>query len=475
MLAVYGILLLLCALVITIAHLDERRSQREQSLERLGSVTSTLSVQLNGNHVDLLREKYQLPGLVIKNTQDAWYYVMHDHLRKAAERLALEQPLQVLAYDSVQRELQVIVTSDVEPSFRTPWKGDASEILEVYGQGGRIQGEDKDGRDLIAFDVMYNDAGQVAGIILGRVSSAEAVANATSALWRNLGIAVILFILAGIALFTSVGRWLKRDEDEHHALQERHAGMSDSIAYAAKIQRALVPPPSAYAASFSSAFVIDRPKDMVSGDFHWLHRVDEHTSFVAAADCTGHGLPGAMMAAIGCSLLNEVIPNHPEKDPAELLAMINTRMVTTLHQQGRKRGAGDGMDMALCRVDRRAQEILFAGAFRPLYWLHRGRISVINGDRKPIGGSHHELERRFTVHRLAYEPGDRIYLFSDGYVDQNGGPEQKRFMTERLRSLLDRHQHMPLHEQAGMLEHAFAEWKGDLEQVDDVCLLGIAV
>jgi serine phosphatase RsbU (regulator of sigma subunit) len=475
MIAVYGILILLCVAVMTMAHVDEHRRQREQALELLGSVTSTLAVQLNGEHVDLLRSKYQEPGLVIRNTQDAWYYVMHDHLRKAAERLQMDQGLQVLAFDSSRNELQVIVTSDIEPRYRAPYSHHTADILAHYEEGALLRkGRDSD-EQLIAFDVLRNEAGQVSGIVLGSISGAAAAAQATATLWRNMLFALLLFVLAGIALFTSAGRWLQQDNAAHQALQQRHAGIADSIAYAGKIQRALAPPAALYDELFKGAFIIDRPKDMVSGDFHWVHRVDEHTCYVAAADCTGHGLPGAMIAAIGCSLLNEVVPNHADKDPAELLSMLNTRLVTTLHQQGQKRGAGDGMDMALCRVDRRAQEILFAGAHRPLYWLHGEKLTVINGDRKPVGGSHQQLDRRYTVHRLAYTPGDRIYLFSDGYVDQFGGPEGKRFMSMRLHALLSEHRHLDMAGQRDMLERAYLEWKGTTEQVDDVCVLGLAV
>jgi serine phosphatase RsbU (regulator of sigma subunit) len=133
------------------------------------------------------------------------------------------------------------------------------------------------------------------------------------------------------------------------------------------------------------------------------------------------------------------------------------------------------MDIALCRVDRAQREILFAGAFRPLYWMHDGQLTVINGDRRPIGGNQHDAERRFTVHRLAYHAGDRIYLFSDGYVDQFGGPDGRKFMATRLSAILQQHQHLPLALQAEELERAFDAWKGAHEQMDDVCVLGLAV
>jgi serine phosphatase RsbU (regulator of sigma subunit) len=226
---------------------------------------------------------------------------------------------------------------------------------------------------------------------------------------------------------------------------------------------------------FADVFVIDRPRDTVSGDFHWFLRSDEDTCLVAAADCTGHGVPGAMVAAIGRSLLNEVVHAHPDDDPAQLLAHLDARMRNTLNQQSRGRSGGDGMDIALCRIDRARKELLFAGAHRPLYWMHNGQLTVINGDRLPVGGARRIGERQFSVHRIAYHAGDRIYLFSDGYVDQFGGPEGARFMTARFNDMLLRHQHLDMAGQMEVLERAFLDWKGGGQQVDDICVLGLEV
>lgn len=472
--AVYATLLAVCVLAIGKVHHDTKRTARKEAISRLGDATALLASQLNGDHVGLLLGKYPGTGLLIKHTQDAWYYVMHDHLRRATERLGLESPLLLLAPDSAQRTLLTIATAEQRPDLRAPYHGDAAAILTALAQGERhlvLPGED----GLVAFNEVHDGAGRTAGIVLGRMSLAETEAAATSTLRQHALLAMVLFAMAALFLFGSVGRWLRRDEDLHAALRQRQDRVDDGIAYAAKIQRALAPGPDVYRELFEDAFVIDRPKDVVSGDFLWAHRVDDHVRYVAAADCTGHGLPGAMMATIGCALLNEVVPRNTHLEPAELLGLLNTRLLTTLHQQGRKRGAGDGMDLALCRIDRSRREILFAGAHRPLYWYHHGRISVINGDRKPIGGAHHEPDRRFTTHRLAYDPGDRIYLFSDGYVDQFGGPGRERFMSDRLRRLLQEHRHLSMQEQARLLEEAFLSWQGREEQVDDVSMLALAV
>lgn len=473
--AVYAVLLVLCLAVIIIVHRGEQKSQQAQGLAQLRSITSTLSEEIGANNVVALAERYDSRGMVIKNTQDARYYVLHERLRKSALKNGLIAPLELVIHDQQKQEIQVIVTSEATPRFRDRWAGDQARLLTLFGQAGNMEQGTEAQRELIAFDAVSDEAGSTVGMIVARAPKSTYAQSSTASLLRNIGIAVLLFGIAGFLLFRYVGRWLKVDEEAQQKLKERHEDMHDSIAYAGKIQRSLVPSALLYDELFADSFVIDRPKDLVSGDFHWVYRIDDNACFVAAADCTGHGLPGAMMAAIGCSLLNEIVPANAHKDPAEVLSILHTRMVATLNQQGKQRGAGDGMDVALCRVDRKNNEILFAGAFRPVYWVHQGQLSVINGDRRPVGGGHIGEERKFTAHKLAYAAGDRIYLFSDGYVDQFGGPEQKRFMTARLSELLVAHRDLPLKEQAQVLEKAFLDWKGAGPQVDDVCMLGLAV
>lgn len=466
----FGTLLVLCAAVIAAAHWHEMKSQREEALDRLATIASGLADQIPARHASLLLEKYTSPGLIIKPTQDARYYVVHGQLRKAAARNGMESPLLLVTKDE-RGDLVIVATSEERPRFRASLDLDAP-LRDLYETGGHaVVGDELNFLAPLADE----QTAMTTSAILARSPASAAMSAAYAALWRNIAIALLLFGLAALVLFRSVGRWVQQTEADKLALASRNLDITDSITYAAKIQRALVPPPQAYRELFTGAFVIDRPKDLVSGDFHWCHRLNDDVCIVASGDATGHGLPGAMMAAIGCSLLNEIVPMNADKDPAELLNLLNTRVVTTLHQQGQKRGAGDGMDIALCRIDRRQREILFAGAFRPLYWLHEGQLSIINGDRKPVGGSHQDLDRKYTCHRLVYSAGDRIYLFSDGYVDQLGGPEHKRFMTTRLHQLIEANKHMPLDHQAELLEKAFLDWKGAEEQVDDVCMLGIAV
>lgn len=476
LLVLFATLFAVGAALVAWSHTATRRTLRHEAVARLGGIAGTLSSAIDGSRVTRLLEKYDARGMLVHSAQDPWYYVLHENLRKAAEANRLSMPLRLVAHDARKQALQVVVTSAAAPALREPYEGPSgSAIIEAIAAGridpGRAIAADR----VLAFCAVRNGRGRVVAALVAEMPTAELDALARGRLQRNAGLLVLALVVIGGFLVRSVGTLVRREELARSALQERHDGVTDSIAYAGKIQAALVPRPERYGEVFAEHFVLNRPKDVVSGDFHWMHRIGDQVCLVAQADCTGHGLPGAMMAAIGCSLLNELATQHPDMDPAELLALLNRRMIQALDQRGGVAGAGDGMDIALCRVDRAQREILFAGAFRPLYWVHDGQLTVINGDRRPIGGNQHDAERRFTVHRLAYHAGDRIYLFSDGYVDQFGGPEGRKFLASRLHAMLEEHQHLPLALQAEVLERAFDAWKGVREQVDDVCVLGLAV
>lgn len=470
-----AVLVLLVCIGLQVNYQKDRTDLARTRLEQLDVATRSAAALINADHIALLLEKYPASGVLLKPTQDPWFYVLHDQLRRTASVHPDLPPLLVLRKDDRFNGLVQLAGSDPGVRWLSPYSAGTPELLAHYVQGGTLTIA-QDGQTWAAHVVpVMGSTGRQEGIVLGRVDVVSAQAQALSNLWRNAAFASALLLFIGMLLHRSVGMWLRREEQERMQLSTAHARITDSLAYAGRIQRALVPDRSVYAAHFTDAFLIDRPKQVVSGDFHWFHRIDADVCLVATADCTGHGVPGAMMAAIACSVLNEVAARLPQSDPAELLSELNQRLIAVLHQEGLVRGAGDGLDIALCRIDRRTNTILFSGAMRPLYWWHGGQLSVINGDRRPVGGAQHGQVRQFTCHRLAYNEGDRIYLFSDGYVDQLGGPAGERFMTTRLQEILRSHATLPLNEQGRVLEHTFDQWQGGQEQLDDVCMLGLAV
>ncbi len=252
------------------------------------------------------------------------------------------------------------------------------------------------------------------------------------------------------------------------ALQKKE--ITDSILYASRIQSAILPPWEPVTRLFRDHFIIYIPRDIVSGDFYWFR--EHHGRILAvAADCTGHGVPGAFMSMLGLSALND-LANTRFTRASQFLNELRERVINALHQTGREGEAKDGMDISLCIIDPKKQELQYAGAFNPLYLIRGKELKEIKGDKMPIGIFDRGL-KPFTNHVIKYEPGDTIYLFSDGFIDQFGGERERKYKSSRFRDLLVSIQEEPLSRQKELLEEAFLAWKGALDQVDDILIIGI--
>lgn len=261
-------------------------------------------------------------------------------------------------------------------------------------------------------------------------------------------------------------------------LEHAYKEIRDSITYAKRIQGAILPKTHVLQKSFENAFVLYKPKDIVCGDFYWFNKVGDEL-VVVAADCTGHGVPGALMTVIGNSLLNQIV-NASTTSPAQILNQIDRKLIETLRQHTELNSNGgieisinDGMDLAICRCRMSKNEIVFSAAKRPLYIFKKGEWIEIKGNKFPIGGSQHYGEKIFTEHKLMMQPGDTIYMFSDGYQDQFGGPDQKKFMVKQFRELLTKIQPLSMDEQCKTLDNAIVNWQGNNEQTDDVLVIGL--
>ncbi len=248
-------------------------------------------------------------------------------------------------------------------------------------------------------------------------------------------------------------------------LSMKNKDIMDSIAYAKRIQFAILPPDI----PFDNTFILFKPKDIVSGDFYWINSVG-NKEFIAAVDCTGHGVPGAFMSFIGFTSLNKIIIEQGISEPAEILNHLNEEVAFTLHQKGED-VVKDGMDIALACYSKETREIEYAGAFNPLIIVRKGDLIETKADRFAIGHST-EQRKKFTNHKHILEPGDLIYLFSDGFADQFGGPEEKKFKTAGLKELLVTIHQYSLDRQRDILEKTFNDWKADNEQIDDVLIIG---
>lgn len=282
---------------------------------------------------------------------------------------------------------------------------------------------------------------------------------------------VVLLLIIGYLLWTAY-RAKKRS---NAIFKEKNKKINDSIDYALRIQRSVLLSPEEIEKIVPKFFVYYRPLQNVSGDFYWFSKVKNYT-VVAAVDCTGHGVPGAFMSLIGNNLLNQIINDKQELSPGRILDQLHAGVVKTLNQEYSLENAQDGMDISLCVINNDNLEMQYAGAMNPVYVMKKSGIEVVKGTIKPIGGLfRRKKDKGFEETTIQLEKGDRIYLFSDGYMDQFGGPENKKFNISRFKDMLLEFKEEPMDYQVDKLDTTFENWKGNTEQIDDVLVIGIEI
>lgn len=261
--------------------------------------------------------------------------------------------------------------------------------------------------------------------------------------------------------------------EQKELITEKNKEITDSINYARRIQDAMLPSHKILNEYFKENFVFYKPKDIISGDFYWATRKGDMV-FIAAADCTGHGVPGALMSMIGISFLRQVINEMNITDPAQVLNRIHEMVLSALNEDVSVRGSKDGMDMALLMVDIGKRKAAFAGSVRPLYIMDKSGLRIIKGDRYSIGGIK-TMEESFTTVNIDLSSSTSFYMFSDGFADQFSEHSGKKFMVKALQNLLSEITVLPMEEQHRKISQVFNDWKGKLEQTDDVLLMGLKV
>ncbi|MBL4655600.1 MAG: SiaB family protein kinase, partial [Bacteroidia bacterium] len=265
-------------------------------------------------------------------------------------------------------------------------------------------------------------------------------------------------------------------KDKNAELAQKNKDIIDSIKYAKRIQEAILPRTDTIHEALPNSFILYKPKDIVSGDFYWFSKItvdNEDIVIIAAVDCTGHGVPGAFMSMIGNDLLNQIVIENRQTEPAKILEQLHVGVLTALKQTDEDSNTKDGMDIGLCAIKYAKREVQFAGAFRPLLILRDGELIEVKGDRYSIGGYQKEEVRTFTNHKLEIKENDIIYIFSDGCVDQFGGKYNKKFMSRRLKSTLIELQEKGMQVQEKIIGDILEKWRGDFEQTDDIIMIGI--
>ncbi len=283
----------------------------------------------------------------------------------------------------------------------------------------------------------------------------------------------------------------RRIETQRDLVTEQKEAITDSIEYSKKIQKAILSPDKLINKLVPNNFILNKPRDIVSGDFYWFKEINGKI-FIAVADCTGHGVPGALMSMLGISALNNIVAKNNILSAGNILDELRLRIIESLHQSGKSGGSKDGMDISLCIIDKETLELNYAGANNPIY-IVRSNLSndgienysasdkseyhtlyIINPDKMPIG-IYTSNVNNFSDKKVKLTPEDTVYMFSDGYPDQFGGPNDKKFKYKQLRDLLLNIQSHSIKEQGLILDNTIEKWKGNKNQIDDILFVGFKV
>ena len=341
-------------------------------------------------------------------------------------------------------------------------------------------------RDLAEMQVKFETEQKQREIeLLGKEKEVQDLRLTKQIAVRNMVIA--FSVLALIMLLLIYGRYRAKKkanealdkknqeiEQQKKTVEEKNHEITSSIEYAKRIQDAIMPSMDEIRAALPNSFVYYRPKEIVSGDFYWFAK-QKDTSFIAAVDCTGHGVPGAFMSMIGNDHLNQIVNVEQRSKPDEILNRLHHEIQVTLKQKHGVTDNHDGMDIALCAINHSENKMLFSSANRYLYMIREGQLSELKGDHFNLGGIMHEDVRHYNLHEIDMQKGDVFYIFSDGVSDQFGGVKSKKFGYKRLKELLMELHQKPMEEQKSIFEKTLIDWMGDGDQIDDFLLIGIRI
>jgi serine phosphatase RsbU (regulator of sigma subunit) len=289
----------------------------------------------------------------------------------------------------------------------------------------------------------------------------------------SVGVGLLLVLVFSGLLFSRfriTQRQKKIIERQRDIVEEKNKEILDSITYAKRLQDAILPPLGVIKKYLPESFVLYKPKDIVAGDFYWMERSDDMI-FIAACDCTGHGVPGAMVSVVCSNALNRTVKEFHITETGKLLDKVRELVIETFEKSESE--VKDGMDISLCSIDKNTRKIYWSGAYNPLWYMQNNELKELTADKQPIGKQ--ENQKPFKTHLIDLQNGDILYLFTDGYADQFGGPKGKKFKYKQLQEKLLAISSFNMDKQKEILDETIETWKSGMEQTDDVCIIGIRV
>ena len=430
------------------------------------------ALELNNRSIPYYEKVGDQQGLMeVYNNLGQVYYRKGDNEKSIAyNRLALKISQEAGVAASVREASKSLY----ESYKKTGRYKDALEMYETYiTMKDSIKNEESQ-KEMMKQEISYNFEKQKAldeKEHEKELAVAEEKENKQKVISVAVGIGLLLVLLFAVFVVKRLQLTRKQKyiiEHQKDLVEEKQKEILDSITYAKRLQEAILPPENAVKQLFPESFILYKPKDIVAGDFYWMEKVGD-VVLIAVADCTGHGVPGAMVSVVCSNALNRAVLEFGITDPGTILDKTRELVLETFAKSDTD--VKDGMDISLASVNVKTGELKWAGANNPLWYIEGGEFKEIIANKQPIGSSVNP--QPFTTHTLKLGKGDQFFLFTDGYADQFGGDKGKKFKSRPIKEMLLQNAALPANAQKEKLETIFTNWKTNIEQVDDVCILGV--
>lgn len=483
LLIVFLTILGITSFFITFGYFNQLANYEEAVLDQLMGVVSGLAVDFDGDKHQELVQQHQWRDDISAYGQNPTYDSLAKTLALAQKANNLKSPIFTMFYDDEERIFLFAISSDTSSlAFRHKYEMYPNILLEQMDEGGKIDRYDSEtGEWISAFYPIRNSHGHVVGLIQADVEFGAFKKMAFDQFKQQALISFIVILLIAIGLYPYVRGVLREDEElkmelveQKHLIEERNKDLQESLNYAGQIQETMLPSAKMFEQTLPSSFVFYQPKEKVSGDFFWIKKEGKEV-FLALSDCSGHGIPGALMSMIGLSKLTSIHSHHPNYAPHEILDKMDQEISESLSVKSYHTDTTDSMEVGVCKINPVDKKVVFSGGMVDLFLVRNGEIIEYKGERFPVGGGDAYEKGKFSQTIIKAEEGDAFYMFSDGYADQFGGPKQKKFMNKNFKKLLLEIHGKPSKEKHEKLQQEFDAWKGDLEQLDDVLVIGFTL
>ncbi|WP_027419407.1 PP2C family protein-serine/threonine phosphatase [Crocinitomix catalasitica] len=478
LLLIYLGLILITILFITIGYVSELSLQKERQYDRLKGIVTSTAIQIEGEQHAAIFDANSTPTAIQNINTDPNYLSIHKVLEKCVAANNLTSPIYTLVMNPIDSTFSYGVRSDDFIDFRNGYKLSPTILIDAFNTGGIIPVySSENGIWLSAFHPIRDKEGKTIALLEADIEFSEFKSIVIGRFLKETLIALFIIALFSVILIYYARRILKKEElhqelitNQKRIIELKNKDITDSIRYAQRIQNSILPSKKGFDAVFSESFIFYQPKDIVAGDFYWFEE-KENLVFFAVADCTGHGVPGSIMSLLCSNALNTAVDVLNLTDTAAILNEVRAFIIKRLGKADSI--ISDGMDIALCCFNKTTLELQFSGANNPVYIFSEDAFVISNPNKQPVANYIKPVP--FTSEYFQLKKGDVLFLFTDGFYDQFGGTKGKKYMQKRFKTFLNSIKDNTCEEQGELIDQEFNNWRGDTEQIDDVCIVGVRI